>query len=150
MHIREATREDAAAISALILPLAETYIAHEFSPEGARTLLAFMQPHAIEGYITSGMRYHVVEQHGMLAGVVAVRNNGHLFHLFVAEAFQGRGLARRLWEVARKAACEAGNPGEFTVNSSTAAVGMYHKLGFVESGPPETVDGVTSIPMRLT
>jgi predicted GNAT family N-acyltransferase len=45
---------------------------------------------------------------------------------------------------------EAGNPGEFTVNSSRFAVGMYRKFGFVETGPPETKEGVTAVPMKLT
>ena len=47
MVIRLATVEDARAISDLIRPLAERYIAHEFSPEGARNLLASMEPEAI-------------------------------------------------------------------------------------------------------
>lgn len=148
MEIRKATIEDAPAISELIRPLAEQYIAHEFSPEGAANLLASMEPEAIEGYLASGYEYHVAEEEGELAGVVGVRDNSHLYHLFVADDFGGRGLARRLWGVARDACRQAGSVGEFTVNSSRFAVGMYRKLGFVETGPPETRQGVTSIPMK--
>ena len=149
MHIRKATADDATAVSDLIRPLAEEYIACEFSPQGARTLLASMQPEAIEGYINSAFAYYVAEMDGVLAGVVAVRDNSHLYHLFVAKPFQGQGLARRLWNVARDACYEAGNTGEFTVNSSQFAVGMYRKFGFIQSAPPQSKGGVTFIPMRL-
>jgi len=149
MQIRRATIEDAAAISDLIRPLAERYIANEFSPEGAANLLASMEADAIEGYLASGYEYHVAEEDGMLVGVVGVRDNSHLYHLFVADEFRGRGFARELWRVARDACRAAGNVGEFTVNSSRFAVGTYRKFGFVETGPPETKNGVTSVPMKL-
>jgi len=149
MQIRRATIEDAAAISDLIRPLAERYIANEFSPEGAANLLASMEADAIEGYLASGYEYHVAEEDGMLVGVVGVRDNSHLYHLFVADEFRGRGFARELWRVARDACRAAGNVGEFTVNSSRFAVAMYRKFGFVETGPPETKNGVTSVPMKL-
>lgn len=150
MQIRRATIEDAHAISDLIRPLAEQYIAHEFSPEGAGILLASMDAAAIEGYFAAGYEYHVAEEDGVLVGVVGVRDNSHLYHLFVADEFRGRGFARELWRVARDACRAAGNVGEFTVNSSGFAVGMYRKFGFVETSPPETRNGVTSIPMKLT
>ena len=150
MQIREATIEDAPAISDLIRPLAETYIAHEFPPEGAANLLASMEPGAIEGYMTSGFKYHLAEENGAVIGVVGVRDNSHLYHLFVADEFRGRGIARELWRVARDGCREAGNVGDFTVNSSRFAVEMYRKFGFAETGPPETKNGVTSVPMKLT
>ena len=150
MQIREATIVDTRAISELIRPLAEEYIAHEFSPEGAANLLASIEPGAIEGYMTSGFKYHVVEENGAVIGVVGVRDNSHLYHLFVADDFRGQGLARELWDVARDGCREAGHLGDFTVNSSRFAVEMYRKFGFVETGPPETKNGVTSVPMKLT
>ncbi len=150
IHIRRATIEDALAISNLIRPLAQRYIAHEFTPQGAANLLASLDAAAIEGYLASTFEYHLAEAHGSVVGVVGVRENSHLYHLFVADDYRGHGLARRLWHVARDACRQAGNLGRFTVNSSSFAVGMYHKFGFIETGPPQTKNGVTSIPMKLT
>ena len=90
----------------------------------------------------------MAEENGCLAGVTATRDDKHLYHLFVAEPFQRRGLARALWDHAKQACLEAGNPGEFTVNSSRFAVGLYVKLGFVPLGPEVDRNGVISIPMR--
>jgi len=40
------------------------------------------------------------------------------------------------------------NVGEYTVNSSSFAVGMYRRFGFVETGPLETRNGVRAVPMK--
>ena len=150
MLIRLADMNDAPAISNLITPLAETSIAHEYSDEGAQNLLSSMTPEAIEGYLQAGYRYHVAEDAGRLMGVVGVRDNRHLYHLFVAEQYQGQGLAKELWNVAKETCLEAGNPGEFTVNSSRFALEMYRKFGFTESGLSENKQGVIYFPMRFT
>jgi GNAT superfamily N-acetyltransferase len=146
--IRLATIDDARAISELILPLATKFIAHEFSVEGQRNLLRSMEPDAIEGFFHAGHRYHVVELQGRVVGVVGMRDNSHVHHLFVAEGHQRCGLARQLWKVARDACLEAGNPGRFTVFSSKYALGVYRAFGFMESGPPEVKDEVIATPME--
>ncbi|MGX2039631.1 GNAT family N-acetyltransferase [Methylocaldum sp. MU1018] len=149
MDIRTATPDDAPRIGALVRGLTCKYIAHEFSEQGARRLLESMSEATIEGYLESGYRYHAREENGELAGVIAIRDNRHLYHLFVSERFQGRGLARRLWEVAKAARLRAGNPGVFTVNSSRYAVGVYEKFGFVRQSEAIDVSGVICIPMKL-
>jgi GNAT superfamily N-acetyltransferase len=148
VNIRPATLHDAAAISVLIAPLAEKFITHEFSETGARCLLGSLTPEAIRGYLASGFRYHVAEDNGQLLGVVGTRDNRHLYHLFVAEPAQGRGLARALWAVAKQACQDAGHAGEFTVNASQGAVGFYEKLGFERAGEDAVRNGVIAVPMR--
>jgi GNAT superfamily N-acetyltransferase len=149
MKIRLATAEDATAISELICSLSAKYITNHFSADGACNLLASLQPSAIQGYLESGYRYHLAETDGVLVGVVGTRNNKHLHHLFVAELYQRQGLATALWRVARQMCIMAGNPGEFTVNSSRFALPFYKKLGFVEVGPEENREGVVFTPMKL-
>lgn len=149
MNIRPATLDAAAAISALILPLAAKFIAHEFSAEGPRCLLDSMAPEAIRGYLARGFRYHVAQHNGPLLAVAGTRDNRHLYHLFVAEPAQGQGLARALWAVAKQACRDAGNPGEFTVNASRFAAGFYEKLGFERQGEEAVRHGIIAVPMRL-
>ena len=50
-----------------------------------------MNEEAIAGYLSEGYDYLVAEEQGKLVGVVATREDRHLFHLFVADAYQGRG-----------------------------------------------------------
>jgi GNAT superfamily N-acetyltransferase len=150
MEIREATVDDAEDISVIVYALSEKHIAREFSAEGRETLLKSMTPAEIKKYIESGYRYHVAEIDGQIVGVVGVRENRHLYHLFVVEAHHRKGIARQLWKVAMEVCRLAGNRGEFTVNSSRYAKPLYERLGFVTQSGPEEKNGVVSIPMKLT
>lgn len=149
MQIRPATGADAAGISALILGVSRFFTLHP-DGVGAEEFLATLSPGAIAGYLASpDFRYLVAEDAGSLAGVVAVRDNRHLYHLFISPAVHGQGLARRLWAAAMADALRDGNPGEFTVNSSLYAVPVYERFGFVPTGPRVDAHGIAFVPMKL-
>jgi ribosomal protein S18 acetylase RimI-like enzyme len=150
MTIREANATDAEAVSDLVSALSDKYIASDLSAEGRVALLRSMTPDAIRKYMNTGYRYHVAEARGQIVGVVGVRDNKHLYHLFVAEDYQGKGVARALWHIAKQSSELAGNSAEFTVNSSQYAKGLYEKLGFVAQSGPVEKNGVVFIPMKLT
>lgn len=149
MHIRPATPADAAAISALIMSVAPAFTVRP-DGEGAEEFFAKISPEAIAGYLASPeYAYRVAEEDGALAGVVAIRGNSHLYHLFVSPHFQRRGLARQLWDAAMEAALRAGNPGAFTVNSSLYALSVYERFGFTPTGPRQEMQGIAWVPMKL-
>lgn len=150
MDIREAKQEDSESISKLICQLSAKYIAHELTSEGRETLMNSMVPAAIKKCIQSGFRYHVAEVENQIVGVVGVKDNSHLYHLFVAENYQRQGIALRLWKIACQACLDEGNPGEFTVNSSKYAEDIYKCLGFVVQSGLQDKNGVIYIPMKLT
>jgi GNAT superfamily N-acetyltransferase len=149
MRIRGATETDAARISNLIQDLSAPFF---LSPDGsgAELFLQSVTEQAIRGYLSAGnFSYLVAEVESELAGVVALRDNGHLYHLFVAQAHQGQGLGRSLWLIVKRAAFEAGNGGRFTVNSSLNAVPVYERFGFIPSGPKVEKHGIAFVPMVL-
>ena len=82
-----------------------------------------------------------------MIGVVATRDDRHLYHLFVAESHQRRGVARSLWELARRACVQAGSEGPFTVNSSQFAVEVYERLGFRATSGAMEMNEVVFVPM---
>jgi GNAT superfamily N-acetyltransferase len=147
---KEATLADSERISQLVDGLAKKYIAHEFSPAGVECLLSSMRPGEIKKYIESGFMYHIAEFNGQLVGVVGVRDNSHLYHLFVDERYQRQGIAKALWRVAIESCLLKGNPGVFTVNSSRYALPIYERLGFIVHSGPQQSNGVIYIPMKLT
>jgi GNAT superfamily N-acetyltransferase len=148
--IRPADPRDAEAISTLILSLARYFLAEPDRPETAAAFLATVGPAAMaERLADDRYRYHLAEADGVLAGVVGVRDASHLYHLFVAEPFHGRGIAARLWDTARRQARAQGNPGRFTVNSSMYAIPVYERLGFIAADVRQVQDGVAFLPMRL-
>ena len=148
MEIRIANSNDAKSISTLINGLAHHFTLH---PEGigAEPFLETVSESAIESYIRApNFHYLVGSVDGNLAGVVAIRDNKHLYHLFVYPSFQGRGLARDLWNAAMGHAMQHGNPGEFTVNSTPYAVDVYSAFGFEPVGPKVETKGIAFVPMR--
>lgn len=150
LTIRGALPEDAEAIGALIEGLASFYLPDPDAPEDAASFFATITPEAIRERLTGDQfRYHVAVARDELAGVVGVRDDTHLYHLFVAEGYHRQGLASRLWTVAKQAAEKAGNPGRFTVNSSPYAVPVYERFGFVVTEPEVHKDGIVFVPMVL-
>jgi len=149
MIIRLATAKDVNAISTLLIRLSEKFITIKFTGEGKNKLLHSMSPEAIRGYFDQGYRYHVAERDGEIQGVVAMKNDTHLYHLFVAEPEQGTGLARRLWETAKSDCLSRSSPEYFTVNSSLNAEKVYKSWGFVPVAGVRETGGVKDIPMKL-
>ena len=147
--IRPGEVADAESISALILQLAEGFVLPEFSTEGREQFSAAHTPAAIATLMETGYRYHVAECGGQLVGVVGICEPSHLYHLFVAAHMHGRGLGRRLWEVARAQWPASELPRTWTVKSSRYAVPVYERLGFVATGPLGDKGGVLTRPMEL-
>jgi GNAT superfamily N-acetyltransferase len=150
MLIRPMEEADIPAAARLFRELALEFIVHDSSVEDASTFVRENDEEGIRGYVARGHVYHVAVEDGELVGFIAVRDGSHLFHLFVAKRWHGRGVARRLWDVAREAALAAGNQGAFTVNSSRYAQPVYASFGFVPTAPMQCVRGLRFVPMQLT
>jgi N-acetylglutamate synthase-like GNAT family acetyltransferase len=150
MKIRKADISDAETISDLIVPLTKKFVLVSCEKQVHDLLVGSMSITSIEGYLTEGYSYHVAEAFsGEVAGVVGVRNNSHLYHLFVKEKFEGKGISRQLWEIAKAECIANGNKGEFTVNSAVNAEGVYLKFGFKRVDGIRNRNGMVDIPMTL-
>lgn len=150
MKLRPGIRDDAAAISSLLTALSSKYIIGSFSDEGKHNLLSSMSTESIMGFFDSGFRYHVGEVDGKIIGVVGTRDDCHLFHLFVDDRFQGKGLSSQLWALGKQACLDSGNnPGYFTVNASLNAQHIFRHWGFIPIGGIREGGGVEDLPMKL-
>ena len=158
MIIRKAKLDDVNEISQLITKLVIKYILPTCSEEGGQLILNSMSPNSLSNYLAAGYEYHVAELseelseelNGELIGVVGMKENAHLYHLFVAESQQGKGLSSTLWEQARDVCLVNGNEGKFTVNSALNAADVYLKFGFVPVSGIRERFGVKDMPMELT
>jgi len=150
MNIRPAKPTDALAISLLIRSVAHYFTLH---PEGmgAEDFLQTISPEAILEYLNAP---HFLYLAGFidaeLVGVVAIRNQQHLFHLFVAPQHQRHGLAKALWNEAMAESVQRGNAGVFTVNATPFAVPVYESFGFAVAGPRVETHGIAFVPMILS
>lgn len=150
MKIRLGKINDSEEISNLLITLAERFIVSLFNDAGRENMLNSMTPDAIESFFHHGFRYHVGEAGGEIVGVIGMRDDSHLFHLFVDERYQGKGYSSDLWRVGQKACMDSGkNPGYFTVNSSLNAQDVYKHWGFRPTGGIREGGGVIDLPMKL-
>lgn len=149
LEIRRASNSDAARISALIGD-----VAHCFNAKRGGALAPWfwesIAPSAIERCIGDDRFNYLVAWSGAtLVGVIAMRDRTHVHHLFVAPAFQCRGVATQLWQRAKADALAAGNDQGFSVRSSEYAVPVYERFGFRVVGARGEKDGIVFVPMRL-
>jgi GNAT superfamily N-acetyltransferase len=146
LTIVPAVPSDAAAISAMITGFAADLTVNP-DGSGAEQFLQYMTAGAIESYIKSAdIDYRKAMVDHRLAGVVALRDGHHLYHLFVAREFQRRGIATALWHTVR--ALASSSKKGITVNSSLLAIPVYERFGFRATGPKIEKDGVAFVPMH--
>jgi GNAT superfamily N-acetyltransferase len=148
LDIRVGSPSDAEAVAGLIASF-QSELTDDPSGIGAERFLASVSVQAEREYLASTRyRYLLAFSGSEFAGFIAIRDGSHLFHLFVARAYQGQGLGRRLWQQALRELCTPNSEGVFTVNSSLSAVPVYCSFGFAAAGSPQSVDGISFLPMR--
>ena len=144
MKIRQARISDAEALSSLIAGLAHYFIPNPDSPE-VRPFLETLTPAATAQRIESQeFDYFVAELDSAICGVIALRDESHVYHLFVRSDAHRQGIARALWEHAR----DLSDATAFTVNSSPFAVPVYERLGFTAAEAPQAKGGLVFVPME--
>lgn len=150
MLIRDASQDDAAAISKLVTESARKHIVPTLSPAGAERLLSEMDEASVRTYLAGDYRFFVAEESSEMIGISAIRWPAHLFYLFVSTEWQGAGIGRRLWERARDCILNQAEPTSISVNSSLNAISAYQRFGFFVTGNVEEEHEVRYQPMRWT
>ncbi|CCN72906.1 GNAT family N-acetyltransferase [Vibrio nigripulchritudo] len=150
IDIRKAEISDAKAISELILPLTKKYVCPTCDASVHSILLNSMSEESIGKYLSTNYNYVVaISTNNEVVGVAGIRDQTHLYHLFVDDNFQGNGLSRKLWETAKEEAIRKGNNGKFTVNSAVNSEGVYLRFGFKRTEGIRNRQGMVDIPMVL-
>jgi GNAT superfamily N-acetyltransferase len=148
MEFRAGSPADAEAVASLIASF-HSELTDDPSGAGADEFFASVSVQAEREYLASQRyRYLLAYSDSQLAGVIAIRDGSHLFHLFVERSHQRQGIARRLWERALEELCAPGSDGGVTVNSSLPAVPVYQAFGFVPAGSIKSMHGISFLPMR--
>lgn len=147
---RLARPQDALAIGVLARRVTRQWILPEQPLHAAARLLDGMGARVVRGKIMAGQRFHLAWLDGRLVGVAAMRDDCHLFRLFVSTRLQRRGIAGQLWQRTRRDAVRRAGTRRFTLNASVAAVPVYQRFGFVPSGPLMIgPSGLVTQPMHL-
>jgi len=129
--IRDATLEDAPALSELVHASFRTYVASDWEPIAQESLLTDTSAEKLAARIAESVVVLVHEEAGSILGVILLPRPTLVQLCFVAPGHIGRGIGRSLWEAAR-ARIEERSPEVKTVelNSSPYALAAYKALGF--------------------
>ena len=145
MEIRCAEETDAKSIQSLIMSLSHYYLDGKNSalPKWLKSSLALSE---VKARISSALfKNYICEIDDKVVAYLSIKEESHLYHLFVDEAYQGQGLSRKLWEYGKQQT----HSDTFTLRSSLNAISVYKKFGFVENGSVLKRDGVSFQPMVL-
>lgn len=123
----------------------ETFLqfeAPEYSEQGIASFRTFIENPQNRACMEFFGAYEGSELRGVLA---TRRDRSHICLFFVRDRYQHQGIGRMLWEYLLRHSRQD----VYTVNSSPYAVPIYHKLGFVDTGREQEVDGIRFTPMEF-
>ena len=148
--IRPIRQGEEAAVCEMIRRSFDAYVGCDYSPEGVAEFYKYANPVAMANRLSSDHFVLVAEENHQVVGMIELRGNEHITLLFVDPPYLRKGISRLLFD---QAMCivKGDNPSfvKMTVNSSRYAVSVYQALGFVVSGPEQTISGITFVPMTL-
>ena len=139
---------DAESVSCLILDVFTESIASEYCDEGRAEFTRYVKPSALVERSRTNHFVLLAVVKSRVAAAIEIRDNAHVALMFVAARFQRCGIARELLKRSISHARPA-KPGldRVTVNSSRFGVAIYEKLGFRQTGPERSINGIVFIPM---
>lgn len=145
MNIRRALVDDAKQIKELVVSLSHFYLedSNSLLPEWFSKTLEISE---FERRLSSEeFTNYVYALNDVIIGYISFKDVCHLYHLFVAENYQGQGISKELWHYATSNS----DVSTYTVRSSLYAVPVYKSFGFIESSDASIKDGIGFQPMKL-
>ncbi|MDX1584983.1 MAG: GNAT family N-acetyltransferase, partial [Thermoanaerobaculia bacterium] len=148
LEIRPARAGEEREVCDLITRVFDEFVGSDFTQEGVDEFYEFAAPDAMADRMRSGEIVLIAENREGIVGMIELRGLDHIAMLFVER--RGAGIGRRLVEEALKT-CHQQDPASegVTVHASRYAAPIYRKLGFEETGPERTENGITYLPMML-
>lgn len=138
INIRRANQDDAKDLENLVSSLSDFYLSQD-RLDLPQWFSESLQLDRFKSRLESPEFTNIVaEIDNYIAGYISIQDNDHLYHLFVSQKYQEKGLARQLWIEAQKV-CPSS---KYTVRSSIYAVPIYTRFGFISIGSIQEKDGI--------
>ncbi|KLD61932.1 GNAT family N-acetyltransferase [Dyella japonica] len=148
LRMRLARKDDAQAVARLARRVVRRWIVPDQPAVAVIALEESLRTSVIREKIATGQRFQLAFVDGALAGVAAVRNDSHVFQLFIGTRYQGQGIARKLWERLRRDCVRRVGTRAFTLNAAPGAVPFYLHMGFeIDHDPARVLGKVIAVPM---
>lgn len=138
MSIRAANQNDVPQICSLVISLSHFYLKSEEGVLPCWFSETLTESAFLDRISNAEYQNLVYEVQGKVVGYLALKGNSHLYHLFVSESHQGKGISRSLWQhVLNECKTE-----KYTLRSSLFAIPIYQKFGFRVVGEAGEKDGI--------
>ena len=112
-------------------------MAPDWEAEAQRVFMAESSPEHLASLIPTAAFSAVAESHGQLVGFILLPTPSLVGFLFVEQTFLRQGIAKDLWESARKhIESEFSDVKTVELNSTAYAVSAYKALGFYPISAP--------------
>ena len=150
LRMRLARPEDASAIAVLVRRVSRRWILPDQSRKAGKAFISRMTTKFLREKIIEGQRLLLGYLGDVLVGVSGMRDDCHLVHFFVSTKYQGRGIARRLWQRTMRDAIRRAGTRRFTLNATRRGLPVYLRLGFHTVGPEQLAHhGLLMTPMKM-
>ena len=149
-QIRKYQKGEEKKISGFIKRVYDEFVSGDYVEEGNRYFYEWISPEKIAERQKKTKTIHVAVIGNELAGVIEIRDNQNISLLFVDKKFQGRGIARKLFQIALEE-CREINPllCKFYVHASPFSIPVYEKLGFSAANEMQETFGIKYLPMEM-
>ncbi|MFV0545603.1 MAG: GNAT family N-acetyltransferase [Bacteroides sp.] len=141
IHVRKLSPSEYPAAMFLTFEVFIEFGQPDYNEEGIDTFKSFITN---TEYLTQLNIYGAIHNDNIV-GVIATKNmDSHISLFFVHRDFHKKGIGRKLFDTIK----ENNKTKNITVDSSTFAVEVYHKLGFLSKGSIQLKNGLKSVPME--
>lgn len=149
MSIQVAKASDVKHIADLVMSLSHYYLPpQDLTPDATLPswlLNSLTEEQFLQRLNSSDYKNYIYIVDEAIVGYISMKEGHHLYHLFVTESHQGKGIANKLW----KHTCEQCPAEKYTLRSSLYAVPVYKKWGFIETDSVKEKDGLKFQSMEL-
>jgi len=143
--IRVADVDDAEAVAALVQSLSGYYLSPGATELPDWFAMSITPQAFVERFANDDFDSFVCVLDQEIVAYLSIKQRDHLYHLFVAETHQRKGMAKSLWQYATARL----NIAQCMVRSSLFAVPIYERLGFSATEPVAFKDDIGFQVMRL-
>ena len=143
--IRKAKIDDAKEIKLLVHSLSHFYLEDNITSLPVWFLSSLKLSEFELRLSSQNFSNYVYTESDSIIGYISVKDGSHIYHLFVSEEHQRKGISAALW----KHVLEKTESKLFTVRSSVYAVPVYKSFGFKNSGSIAIKDSIQFQSMAL-
>lgn len=151
METENAVASDAEELSELAISAAQELRETDFSAEGWRNFAHTVSAGELTKKIND-QAFIVLRcsAQGRILGFIALKDSEKVDQLFVRAEARKQGVATLLWQSAKAVALHNNAAGRFWVRSSSMAIPVYQRFGFVGEGELASFNGIDFQLMKLS